>query len=275
VRLIDTEESAKRLARVILSDIEIYNRQKVWSQADLKPQLDEGYAFFRSRVAPALVPLFSNMVADRWLDPAANPAAVARGPAPRTAAAAVQPRHQAPPPRPVARPAGPPPAAPWPVAMQARLRGALDPKEAARRLARVMASSIQGCDRPDGGAGLAADIQEARTLFQSCVLPEVAPLFEDALAELGLLEQQPLPAHQAPEPAPPMLVSPFESTQAVPTPTAAPDPDEDLPTLVMAGASSPKLPPLVERSSWKAWLAAGVLAVATAAASMVYLLLTA
>jgi hypothetical protein len=66
VRLIDTEEAAKRLARVILSDIELYNRHKVRSPSDLKPQLDEGYAFFRSRVIPALVPLFSAVVADRW-----------------------------------------------------------------------------------------------------------------------------------------------------------------------------------------------------------------
>ena len=65
--LIDGEEAAKRLARVILSDIELYNREKVLAGADLKAELAAGHALFRSRVTPDLVPLFEEVLADRGL----------------------------------------------------------------------------------------------------------------------------------------------------------------------------------------------------------------
>mgnify|MGYP006209594707 CR=1 FL=1 len=45
--LIETEEAAKRLARVILSDIELYNRKKIQAGADLSAELREGYTLFR------------------------------------------------------------------------------------------------------------------------------------------------------------------------------------------------------------------------------------
>jgi hypothetical protein len=299
VTLIDTEEGAKRLARVILSDIELYNQQKVRSQADLKPQLDEGYALFRSRVAPALVPVFSEVVADRWSGGAKKPAAVAR-PVPPTNAAPVEPRREPLPPPAAHPPALPEPAPPPPAPVQATRKDPLDPREAARRLARVMVSSIDGRDRPDGGAGLAAEIEEARTLFQSCVLPELAPLFEDALAELGLREQHPLPAPHVPEPAPPLPVSPTESGQVVaittgdltdqtmspetlfdeqPPPPAAevavsPPPDPVPPILAVPETLPPALPSMPERKPSRAWLVLAAIAVAVATAGVVYLLLT-
>jgi hypothetical protein len=67
-RLIETEEAAKRLARVILSDIELYNQPKIQARADLRRELAEGLALFRSRVVPTLVPLFSQVASTRpWV----------------------------------------------------------------------------------------------------------------------------------------------------------------------------------------------------------------
>src|SRR6478672_6159680 len=80
--LINSEEAAKRLARVILSDIELYNKRKIQAKADMKPELEEGYNLFRSRVAPELVPLFSEAVAARWPGAGAKPAPVMEPPRP-------------------------------------------------------------------------------------------------------------------------------------------------------------------------------------------------
>jgi hypothetical protein len=63
--VIETEEAAKRLARVIVSDIEIYNREKFQAGADLTAAIEEGRALFRSRVAPELHPLFTSVLEDR------------------------------------------------------------------------------------------------------------------------------------------------------------------------------------------------------------------
>src|SRR4051812_3019431 len=61
--LIDSEDAAGRLARVIVSDIELYNKQKLASGANLAAELEEGYAHFRARVVPALLPLFEMVLA--------------------------------------------------------------------------------------------------------------------------------------------------------------------------------------------------------------------
>jgi hypothetical protein len=63
--VIESEEAAKRLARVIVSDIEIYNREKFQAGADLSAAIEEGRALFRSRVAPELLPLFTSVLEDR------------------------------------------------------------------------------------------------------------------------------------------------------------------------------------------------------------------
>jgi hypothetical protein len=94
-------------------------------------------------------------------------------------------------------------------------RDQLDPREAARRLARVMVSSIEGGDRNDEGAGLATAIDEARELFQSCVLPELAYMFEEALAQRGLLTQKARPVPPAPPPPPKPVQWAGEATAAV------------------------------------------------------------
>jgi hypothetical protein len=62
--LIDSEDAAGRLARVIVSDIEVYNKRKLEAGAKLTAELEEGYAHFRSRVVPALLPLFEMVVAN-------------------------------------------------------------------------------------------------------------------------------------------------------------------------------------------------------------------
>ncbi len=63
--VIESEEAAKRLARVIVSDIEIYNKDKFYTGADLTNAIEEGRALFRSRVAPELLPLFTSVLEDR------------------------------------------------------------------------------------------------------------------------------------------------------------------------------------------------------------------
>jgi hypothetical protein len=63
--LIEKEEAARRLARVILSDIELYNTEKIRAGLDLRREINEGYRLFRSRVAPQLVSLFAEVVAQK------------------------------------------------------------------------------------------------------------------------------------------------------------------------------------------------------------------
>jgi hypothetical protein len=63
--LIETEEAAKRLARVILSDIELYFRERPRVGETLDGQIIEGRRLFASRVTPALAPLFDTVLADR------------------------------------------------------------------------------------------------------------------------------------------------------------------------------------------------------------------
>jgi hypothetical protein len=353
---------------VILSDIEIYNKQKIQARADLKPELDEGFALFRSRVAPALAPLFSQVVADRWPGSAARPAAAVKAPSPSVAAVqparvptprsvpAVQPSRaptpmsvpavqsfraptpvgvpavqpfraptpmgvpavqpaRAPAPSPVAvqpRPAPPPPAPAPPEPLPARPaastaphRDPLEPKEAALRLARVMVSSIEGPERDDGGVGLAAEIEEARTLYQSCVLPEFEPLFDAALAKRGLMAAPPPPVRRAPEPPPappPMsardlgvplpitagdLTDPMEAPDSFPeeeTPpvAAAPvQPSTERQTLALPRHSSPELPiisvpqPLSpEPARPRMWLTVVATAITVALAAAAYHFLT-
>jgi hypothetical protein len=170
-------------------------------------------------VAPELVPIFSQVVADRFASQAKPALAPVARPFPAPAVAP-------PPPQPRASRL---PAAP--AAAPAAHRDPLEPQEAARRLARVMVSSIEGGDRNDQGASLAAAIAEARELFQSCVLPELAHLFEEALAARGLLEPTPTPVH-APPPPPVRSAPPLPPVRSAPWPppvrSARPPPPQPL-----------------------------------------------
>ena len=65
--LIETEEAAGRLARVIASDIQLYNKQKIENGADLTAEVEEGYRLFRARVAPSLLPVFQTVLTDKGL----------------------------------------------------------------------------------------------------------------------------------------------------------------------------------------------------------------
>jgi hypothetical protein len=63
MNLIDNPEQAKRLARAIISDVAIYNKEKVESGIKnddifetLQEQLEEGRQHFFSRVSPDLNP---------------------------------------------------------------------------------------------------------------------------------------------------------------------------------------------------------------------------
>ena len=73
---INTEEAARRLARVILSDIELYNRERPKQGETLEAQIEEGRRLFASRVTPELLPLFALVLADRAAGRVNSPAAV-------------------------------------------------------------------------------------------------------------------------------------------------------------------------------------------------------
>lgn len=62
MRVIETEEAARRLARAIASDLSLYNEDKILEglQADnlyeaLEEEIEEGLELFRSRVTPELL----------------------------------------------------------------------------------------------------------------------------------------------------------------------------------------------------------------------------
>jgi len=92
---INTEDAARRLARVILSDIDLYIRERPKLGESREAQIEEGRRLFASRVTPALVPVFAMVLADRAAGrvnaPAAAPSIPASG-----AAATVGPVHSAP-----------------------------------------------------------------------------------------------------------------------------------------------------------------------------------
>src|SRR5262245_17343518 len=62
---IDTEDAARRLARVILSDIDLYIRERPKLGESREAQIEEGRRLFASRVTPALVPVYAMVLADR------------------------------------------------------------------------------------------------------------------------------------------------------------------------------------------------------------------
>ncbi|HEY5447861.1 MAG TPA: hypothetical protein VIQ54_03890, partial [Polyangia bacterium] len=62
---IDTEDAARRLARVILSDIDLYIKERPKLGESREAQIEEGRRLFASRVKPELAPIFAMVLADR------------------------------------------------------------------------------------------------------------------------------------------------------------------------------------------------------------------
>jgi hypothetical protein len=241
--LIDSEEAARRLARVIFSDIRLYNREKIQTGADLKSEIEEGYNLYRSRVAPPLFPLFKQVMADSGLrggraappgqgPPAAfarpperpippeRPASPAQGAAPPAERPAPPVQRPAPPSQPVLRPSSP--ASSPPPALPPR-RGRIDSDEAARRLARVIVSDnqIYNPGKAAGDRALASQISDGRNLFRARVSPELAPLFEQILATSGLVDTR--------RPEAPPAEATFDDFEAMsPTTVRAPAFDDEM-----------------------------------------------
>jgi hypothetical protein len=82
---IDTEDAARRLARVILSDIDLYMRERPKLGESREAQIEEGRRLFASRVTPALVPVFALVLADRGAGRVNAPAAAAASSIPASA----------------------------------------------------------------------------------------------------------------------------------------------------------------------------------------------
>jgi hypothetical protein len=85
---IDTEDAARRLARVILSDIDLYIRERPKLGESREAQIEEGRRLFASRVTPALVPVFAMVLADRAVGRVKAPAAAPAPSIPASGAAA-------------------------------------------------------------------------------------------------------------------------------------------------------------------------------------------
>ncbi|MCP4196863.1 MAG: hypothetical protein GY762_06900 [Proteobacteria bacterium] len=69
MRIIETEEAARRLARAIASDLSLYNEEKILNGLkhdnlynEISEEIEEGRELFRSRVTPEL---FDNNYYDR------------------------------------------------------------------------------------------------------------------------------------------------------------------------------------------------------------------
>jgi hypothetical protein len=69
MRIIETEEAARRLARAIASDLSLYNEEKILNglkndnlYGEISQEIEEGRELFRSRVTPDL---FDNNFYDR------------------------------------------------------------------------------------------------------------------------------------------------------------------------------------------------------------------
>jgi hypothetical protein len=77
---IDTEDAARRLARVILSDIDLYMRERPKAGESREAQIEEGRRLFASRVTPELVPVFAMVLADRAAGTVNAPAAATARP---------------------------------------------------------------------------------------------------------------------------------------------------------------------------------------------------
>src|SRR5262245_21391609 len=88
VGAINTEDAARRLARVILSDVELYYRERPKQGETLEAQIEEGRRLFASRVSPELLPIFGMVLSDRARS-SVNPPATAEPPStPASTAAA-------------------------------------------------------------------------------------------------------------------------------------------------------------------------------------------
>jgi hypothetical protein len=72
---INTEDAARRLARVILADIELYHRERPKDGETLEAQIEEGRRLFASRVTPDLLPVFGLVLAERAAGRVNSPAA--------------------------------------------------------------------------------------------------------------------------------------------------------------------------------------------------------
>jgi hypothetical protein len=79
---IDTEDAARRLARVILSDIDLYMRERPKAGESREAQIEEGRRLFATRVTPELVPVFAMVLADRAAGTVNAPAAPSARPIP-------------------------------------------------------------------------------------------------------------------------------------------------------------------------------------------------
>jgi|HubBroStandDraft_3_1064219.scaffolds.fasta_scaffold331907_1 hypothetical protein len=78
--LIDSEESARRLAQAVIADIRLYNADEIAAGVSVDDAIAEGRALYQKRVAPALHPLFEAALAESPLGAGALGRGLAPGP---------------------------------------------------------------------------------------------------------------------------------------------------------------------------------------------------
>ncbi len=254
---INTEEAARRLARVILSDIELYNRERPKQGETLEGQIEEGRRLFASRVTPDLLPLFDLVVSDRARGSVSSPAP-AEPPSTGASTAAVSPDDASPasnptiqdPPTPAPSIAAPsledPPtpapvvAAPPPLVEQpAPTAAAVSPDDASP----ASNPTIQDLPTPAPAPSIAAPSLEDQTTPTPAPAPSIAaPSLEDPPTPAPVVVapppvQQPAPTARVPT-TPRAPETPAVPAQARP---AAP-PAHEIPVPVLtARFSIPKL----------------------------------
>lgn len=81
---IDSEEAARRLARAVLADVELYNQARIDAGADMSTQVAEGRGVFQQRVQPTFHGVFEQALAQTRLAMyASNGPMLAHPPLPR------------------------------------------------------------------------------------------------------------------------------------------------------------------------------------------------
>ncbi|MCG5052175.1 MAG: hypothetical protein KA712_04375 [Myxococcales bacterium] len=204
--LIDKEEAARRLARVIVSDIKLYNANAIARGEDLTPRILEGFTMFKGRVTAELHGVFETVLRESGLEWKSGVHAMNRTsspPAPREArppasplpAPEVTPAPASPPPAPLAMPAGASVETPLPASLRptpvSLVSAQVAEKDHDRETPRTM---------PVAAEAPPAEPQPTPALLPAPTQKVAAPRGQPAANETAPLERTPPPLERTPPP---------------------------------------------------------------------------